>query len=213
MAKMTKKRANEILDTLETAYPQAGCALDHQDPFELLIAVVLSAQTTDKSVNQVTPALYEAYPDAAALSRAEQADVEEKIHRIGMYRTKAKNIIALSKQLVELYGGEVPAEQDKLEALPGVGRKTANVVMAEAFGAQRIAVDTHVFRVSNRIGLVSAADVAKTEEGLKKILPEHRWTKAHHLLIWHGRLCCHARRPNCEGCPILALCDRKNVEK
>ncbi len=207
----SKKKTAEILDILKNEYPDAGCALDHSNIYQLLVAVVLSAQTTDKSVNKVSPALFEAYPDPAALSSARQEDVIEIIKTIGMYKTKSKNIIALAQALIERFGGEVPDNDEDLMSLPGVGRKTANVVMSVGFGAQRIAVDTHVFRVSNRIGFVSEKDVLKTELALMKTLPEDRWTEAHHSLIFHGRNCCSARNPKCNICAIRELCKRNGV--
>ncbi len=200
----------EILDRLEAQYPEAECALHHQDVFQLIVAVALSAQTTDKSVNQVTPALFEAYPDAAALAAAEPSEVEEYIKRIGMYRTKAKNIVGLAKSLVADHNGQVPEDYDALVALPGVGRKTANVVLSVGFGHQRIAVDTHVFRVANRIGLVEAKDVLKTELGLMERIPEERWSRTHHSLIFHGRQCCDARKPQCGTCVIAEFCEYLN---
>ena len=200
----------EILDRLESQYPEAECALDHQNVFQLIVAVALSAQTTDKSVNQVTPALFAAYPDAESLAAAEPADVEEYIKRIGMYRTKAKNIVGMARDLVQLHGGQVPEDYDALVALPGVGRKTANVVLSVGFGHQRIAVDTHVFRVANRIGLVEAKDVLKTELGLMERIPEERWSRTHHSLIFHGRQCCDARKPQCERCVIAEFCEFVN---
>lgn len=205
-------QVNEILDKLEWQYPDADCALDYDSVFHLLISVVLSAQTTDKSVNIVTKDLFAAYPDAYALAEARQEDVMEMIKRIGMYKTKSKNIIALAKMLAEQYGGEVPEDYDSLVALPGVGRKTANVVLAVGFGHQRIAVDTHVFRVSNRIGLVEEKDVLKTELALMETLPETRWSRSHHSLIFHGRNCCHARKPDCENCVIGYICEKKGIE-
>lgn len=198
----------EILDRLDEQYPDADCALDHRNVFELLIAVVLSAQTTDVSVNKVTPALFEKYPTPEALAEASEEELQEILRRIGMYKTKARNIKKLSVQLVEEFGGKVPEDQKLLESLPGVGRKTANVVMAVGFGHQRIAVDTHVFRVSNRIGLVSEKDVLKTELALMEVLPEERWTEAHHSLIFHGRRCCDARKPKCEECAIAHVCKK-----
>lgn len=210
--RFTKSQVDEILDKLEFQYPEADCALDHSSVFQLLVAVVLSAQTTDKSVNVVTKKLFETYPDAAALAEASQGEVEEMIKRIGMYRTKSKNILALARMLMEKYDGQVPEDYDKLIELPGVGRKTANVVLAVGFGHQRIAVDTHVFRVSNRIGLVSEKDVLKTELALMKTLPEERWSRAHHSLIFHGRNCCHARKPDCENCVIGYICKKKGIE-
>ena len=200
----------EILDRLEAQYPEAECALDHQNVFQLIVAVALSAQTTDKSVNQVTPDLFAKYPDAVSLAAAEPAEVEEYIKRIGMYRTKAKNIVGMARDLVQLHGGQVPEDYDALVALPGVGRKTANVVLSVGFGHQRIAVDTHVFRVANRIGLVEAKDVLKTELGLMERIPEERWSRIHHSLIFHGRQCCDARKPQCERCVIAEFCEFVN---
>ncbi len=204
---MNKQIIKKILDKLERFYPEAECALDHMNVFQLLIAVTLSAQTTDKAVNLVTPALFEKFPTPEKLAKAELGEVEECIRKIGMYRQKAKNIVALSGILVEKYGGEVPADYDGLTELPGVGRKTANVVLSVGFGEQRIAVDTHVFRVANRIGLAEGTDVLKTELSLMKNIPEHRWTKTHHSLIFHGRNICHARKPECMDCPISELCE------
>lgn len=203
----------KVLDILEDTYPEAECALDHKNVFELLVCVVLSAQTTDKSVNRISPELFSKYPDAKALSEADQADVEEILHSIGMYRTKAKNIISLAKELVIRYHGIVPNTYEELVELPGVGRKTANVVLSVGFGVQRIAVDTHVFRVANRIGLVSEKDVLKTELSLMDCIPEDRWSKTHHSLIFHGRNICDARKPKCKECPIADICqwDQKNI--
>lgn len=210
-ATFTAQQVTEILDLLRKEYPQAQCALDHVDTFQLLVAVVLSAQTTDVSVNKVTPGLFEQYPDAQALAAADQEDVIERIRTIGMYKTKSKNIIRLAQALCEDHDGVVPGDYDALVALPGVGRKTANVVLAEGFGQQKIAVDTHVFRVSNRIGLAAEKDVLKTEYALMEILPEDRWTEAHHSLIFHGRRCCSARKPACERCPVESLCRKEGV--
>ena len=203
---MKSEDINTILDILEQTYPDAGCALEHIDIFELLICVVLSAQTTDKSVNKVTPALFAEYPDADALSQADPDDVAEYIRSIGMYRTKSKNIVNLSKALVANYDGKVPDDYDSLVSLPGVGRKTANVVLSVGFGHQRLAVDTHVFRVANRIGFVCEKDVLKTELALMEVIPENRWTRTHHSLIFHGRNCCDARKPKCTECPINQYC-------
>lgn len=205
---LKKTQIPTVLDALEKEYPDAECALDHQNIYQLLIAVVLSAQTTDVSVNKVTPALFEAYPTPEALSNARNEDVELVLKTIGMYRTKARNIINLTKQLCEKYGGSVPHDYDALVSLPGVGRKTANVVLSVGFGEQRIAVDTHVFRVSNRIGLVKAKDVLSTELSLMKRVPKERWSRTHHSLIFHGRQCCSARNPKCEQCCISELCEK-----
>ena len=205
---LTKAVAVEVLDRLAIEYPDAKCALEHRDVWQLLVATVLSAQTTDVSVNQVTPGLFAAYPGPAELGNADPADVERYIKRIGMYHQKAKNIVKLSAVIADDFDGEVPHSRQALESLPGVGRKTANVVLAEGFGEQQIAVDTHVFRVSNRIGLVHEKDVEHTEQALIRKLPHDRLTEAHHLLIFHGRRCCHARNPECEHCPLLSVCQQ-----
>ena len=205
---MKKEVINKILDILEETYPEAECALHHQNVFELIVSVALSAQTTDKSVNQVTPDLFAAYPDAFALGDADLEEVSKYIKRIGMYKTKSKNIVNMAKVLAEKYDGQVPDDYDKLVELPGVGRKTANVVLSVGFGHQRIAVDTHVFRVANRIGFVNAKDVLKTELALMEVLPENRWSRTHHSLIFHGRNCCAARKPDCENCSIAEYCEK-----
>lgn len=204
--RFNKEQINDMLDKLEMTYPDADCALNHSSVFQLLVAVVLSAQTTDKSVNVVTEDLFKLYPDAHALSSITEEELQERIRRIGMYKTKAKNVLALARKLVEEYDGQVPEDYEKLIELPGVGRKTANVVLAVGFGHQRIAVDTHVFRVSNRIGLVDEKDVLKTELALMEVIPEHRWSRTHHSLIFHGRNCCDARKPRCEECCISSYC-------
>lgn len=204
--RFTKQIIKELLDKLEEMYPTADCALNHHSVFQLLIAVVLSAQTTDKSVNVVTADLFAKYPDAYSMAKAKEEEIQNIIKRIGMYKTKAKNVSALCNKLISDYEGQVPDDYDKLIALPGVGRKTANVVLSVGFGHQRIAVDTHVFRVSNRIGLVNEKDVLKTELALMKVIPEERWSRTHHSLIFHGRYCCDARKPKCEDCGISAFC-------
>lgn len=210
---MDNLKTLEIINLLEKMHPEAKCALDHRNNFELLIAVVLSAQTTDVSVNKVTPALFEKYSDPGLLAKADVSDVENYIRTIGLYKNKSKNIINLSKALVEEFDGKVPGTFDDLVKLPGVGRKTANVVLAEAFGEQRIAVDTHVFRVSNRIGLADSGDVLETENDLMNILPDDKWTRAHHLLIFHGRRCCSAKKPDCQNCPIGHICLELNSKQ
>ena len=209
---LEKNKIQEVLDILEETYPEAECALHHQNVFQLIVAVVLSAQTTDKSVNVVTPALFERYPDAETLASADVEEVSEYIKRIGMYKTKAKNIVGMAQKLVSDYDGQVPEDYDALVSLPGVGRKTANVVLSVGFGQQRIAVDTHVFRVANRIGLVHEKDVLKTELSLMERIPEERWSRTHHSLIYHGRQCCDARKPKCDDCPINTLCEYINGE-
>lgn len=202
-----EKEVIKVLDILEETYPDAECALNHRNVYQLIVAVALSAQTTDKSVNQVTPALFERYPDVEALASADVTEVEEYIKRIGMYRTKAKNIVAMAQKICRDYNGEVPHDYDSLVSLPGVGRKTANVVLSVGFGQQRIAVDTHVFRVSNKIGLVNEKDVLKTELALMDRIPEERWSQTHHSLIFHGRNCCDARKPKCDICPVNSYCE------
>ena len=209
---LEKDKIKEVLDRLEETYPDAECALHHQNVFQLIVAVALSAQTTDKSVNVVTPALFERYPDADSLAAADVEEVSEYIKRIGMYKTKAKNIVGMAQKLVSEYGGQVPEDYDALVSLPGVGRKTANVVLSVGFGHQRIAVDTHVFRVANRIGLVHEKDVLKTELSLMERIPEERWSRTHHSLIFHGRQCCDSRKPKCDDCPINTLCEYINGE-
>lgn len=196
----------EILTELERMHPEAACALDHGTHFQLLIAVMLSAQTTDVSVNKVTPVLFSKYPTAEAMSKADTLEVQEIIKTIGLYKNKAKNAVSISKMLTEKYGGEVPGEYEELVKLPGVGRKTANVVLAEGFGKARIAVDTHVFRVANRIGLTDGKDPTEVEETLMARLPENQWIRAHHLLIFHGRKVCHARKPDCGICGLKGMC-------
>lgn len=203
---LNETEINKVLDLLEEAYPDASCALDYDTTYHLLIAVVLSAQTTDVAVNKITPALFAKYPNPEDLAKAELSDVEEHIKRIGLYKNKARNIVSLAKMLVEEYESEVPGDFDELVKLPGVGRKTANVMLAECFGEQRIAVDTHVFRVANKIGLAKGKDPLDTEKSLMANLPHNRWTRAHHLLIFHGRRCCTAKKPNCSECPLRDIC-------
>ncbi len=224
---MDRKTIIRILDKLKKEYPDAECALKHRNAYELIVSVVLSAQTTDVSVNKVTRSggkgLFEIFPEPGLLAAAEQEDVMEIIKTIGMYKTKSKNIINLARALCDRHGGQVPEDYEALVALPGVGRKTANVVLAVGFGHQRIAVDTHVFRVSRRIGLVEgnvtsaksagSAEVLNTEYALMDALPEERWSEAHHSLIWHGRQCCTARNPQCDRCVIESLCIRNGVEQ
>lgn len=202
-----RQRYTQILSELERLYPDARPALHFDSPYQLLVAVILSAQCTDVKVNTVTPALFAAYPDAAALAAARPEDVEPYIRTCGLYHNKAKNLVETARALVERYGGEVPADHGALTSLPGVGRKTANVVMSCAFGADAIAVDTHVFRVANRLGLADAADVVKTEEQLMAHIPQSQWSRAHHWLIFHGRRVCAARKPACDACTLSGLCE------
>ena len=203
---ISDKEIPEVLDILEEMHPEAMCALDFGTQFQLLCAVALSAQTTDVSVNKVTPELFAKYQDAAAMAEADPQDVEQIIRTIGLYKNKSKNIVKMSRMLVDEFGGEVPGSYDDLVKLPGVGRKTANVVLAEGFGKARIAVDTHVFRVANRIGITDGKDPLEVEEQLMERLPEDKWIRAHHLLILHGRKVCHARKPDCESCGTKHIC-------
>ncbi len=206
MKRMTKKEAAEIIEILKTLHPDARIALVANNPFELLIATMLSAQTTDVQVNKVTPALFAQYPTPEALSQAEVHDVEEKIRSIGFFHTKAQNLIRTANLLVKEFGGQVPGTMEELTQLPGVGRKTTNVVLSNAFGVPAIAVDTHVFRVSNRLRLSTSDDVLHCERDLQHILDPSVWSQAHHLLIFHGRRICKAQRPLCETCPLIDHC-------
>ena len=199
-------RALRILTGLHALYPDARTELDFRTPFQLLIATILSAQATDVSVNLATPALFEAFPDAATLAQAEPRDVEGYIRTIGLFRTKARNVVATSMLLVERFAGEVPSEMETLTSLPGVGRKTANVVLANAFGVPTIAVDTHVGRVARRLGLTTHTDPDKVEKGLQKLFPDNEWVFLHHGLILHGRRVCKARNPLCDECALCADC-------
>ena len=208
---LNKKNVTKVIDALIAEYPDAGCALDYGTKYQLLVSVILSAQTTDVSVNKVTPALFAAAPDAEAMVKLSEEEIQGYIRSIGLYKNKSKSVLAMSKALLEHHGGEVPGDFDSLVELPGVGRKTANVVLAEAFGQQKIAVDTHVFRLANRIGLTCEKDVLKTELGLQKAIPEEQWTLMHHCLIIHGRRCCHARGPECGRCPINEICEKNGL--
>ena len=193
---------------LDELYPDAHCELNHKSDFELLIAVVLSAQTTDERVNSVTPFLFAKYPDAFKLSNAKQSDVEEIIKPIGLYRNKAINIIKLSKILVNEFDGIVPSDRKDLESLPGVGRKTANVILSNCFDVPAFAVDTHVSRVSKRLGIAEADDdVSAIEEKLMNYFPEECWGKLHHQFIFFGRYKCKAARPDCTDCPFSSFCN------
>lgn len=200
------KNLDEILTILNTTYPEAHCELNYRTPFQLLVATMLSAQSTDKTVNRITEKLFSKYPSLKDFSALPQEVIEEEIKEIGIYRNKAKNILAMCKELESRFGGEVPASLEELISLPGVGRKTANVVLSNAFGIPALAVDTHVFRVSNRLGLAESNNVEDTEEQLMSCIPREKWSKAHHWLIWHGRRICDARKPKCIECPLTAFC-------
>jgi endonuclease-3 len=199
--------AARILDVLEQAHPEARCALDARNAFEIAAATILSAQCTDERVNQVTPQLFARYPDAAALAAAAPAELEEIVRSTGFFRAKARSLIGFAKGLVERHGGLVPRTMAELVPLPGIGRKTANVVLGHAFGVNEgIAVDTHVLRVTNRLGLAAGDDPLKIEAQLMALVPRERWTRTTDLLIFHGRKICDARRPACGVCPLFADC-------
>jgi endonuclease-3 len=199
--------ANALLAALRRAYPDAACALTHEDPFQLLVATILSAQCTDARVNMVTPPLFAAYPDAAAMSRASQDALEEIIRSTGFYRNKAKSLRGASERIVAAFGGSVPRTMEELLTLPGVARKTANVVLGTGFGvAAGVVVDTHVERLSRRLGLSRGKNPEAIEQDLMRVVPRDAWIDLSHLLIVHGRQVCQARKPACDRCPLLALC-------
>ena len=197
---------SSVLEGLARQHPDAKPELDFTNAYELLIATILSAQCTDKQVNKVTPRLFHDYPTPSDLAKADPADIEPYIRSCGFYHNKSVNIVEACRDIVERFGGEVPGNREGLESLAGVGRKTASVVLSNAFGVPAIAVDTHVFRVSNRIGLADAKNVENTEKQLMEAIPEDKWSIAHHWLIFHGRRVCPARNPKCEECFIKDLC-------
>ncbi len=201
------EKIGPILKLLERHYPDAHCTLDFTNPLELLVATVLSAQCTDVRVNQVTPAIFKQYPKAAAYAEAPLEDLEQAIYTTGFYHQKAKSIQAICQALVEQFGGQVPAALDDLVKLPGIGRKTANVILGNAFGIPGITVDTHMGRVSQRLGLTTQKDPVKIEFDLMPLVPKERWVKFSHQMIWHGRQICTAKKPDCPHCPLLPYCD------
>jgi endonuclease III len=203
------KRINAILATL---YPDAKCALDYADPLQLLIATILSAQCTDVRVNKVTPALFARYPDAQAFADADQTELETLIQSTGFFRNKARNIRACCQAIVEKHAGHVPRTMDELVPLPGVGRKTANVILGNAFGVPGIPVDTHVGRLSRRMGLTEHDDPVKVESDLMALVPKAEWTLFGHRMIFHGRQVCQSRKPNCEGCALNIICPMVGVD-
>lgn len=211
--KVPRKVALEELAILERTYPHAVTALEYHDEFQLLVAVILSAQTTDARVNMTTPTLFAKYPTPQKLARAKPADVEQIIKSCGFFRMKTKNIIACARDLVERFGGRVPREREELESLAGVGRKTASVVMAAAFNEAALAVDTHVFRVSHRLGLTVGTTPRQVEEDVTKLVPQNKWGDASHWLILHGRQICKAPTPLCDRCPVNHLCPTPRIIK
>jgi len=210
--KARQERAAEVYDLLAAEYPDAHCELDFRNPFQLAVATILSAQTTDERVNMVTPELFRRYPDAKALASAAQGDVEEIIRSTGFFRNKAKNIIGFARGLMAEHDGVVPSTMEALSSLPGVGRKTANVILGNAFGVDEgIVVDTHVKRLASLLGFTKEESPEKVERDLMEIFPRERWTMLSHLLIWQGRRVCIARRPKCEACAVSHLCPSSRV--
>lgn len=200
-----------ILDTLDEMFPDAHCELNHRNAYELCVAVVLSAQTTDVSVNKATPALFERYPSASDLAQAKQEDVEQYIKKIGLYRSKAKNIIGLAQYACEHYHGQIPDTLEELVKMPGVGRKSANVVLSVCYNVPAFAVDTHVERISKRLGFARKNDsVLDVERKLMKKIPKSRWNDMHHKFIFFGRYFCKAKNPSCSECPLVDICKEKN---
>jgi endonuclease III len=206
------ERAREVYDLLLEEYPDATCALTHRNAYELTVATILSAQCTDERVNMVTPDLFREYPDPESLAGARQEDVERIIHSTGFYRNKAKNLIGMAEAVVEEHGGHIPRTMKDLVELPGVGRKTANVILGNAFGVNEgVVVDTHVKRLSNRLRFTRKDDPVKIEKDLVQLFPRETWTMLAHLLIFHGRAVCGARKPRCEACVVSRLCPSSRV--
>jgi endonuclease III len=206
-----RARTRRIVARLAALYPDAHCELDFSNPLQLLIATILSAQCTDVRVNLVTPVLFARYPDAAAFATADPADLEKIIRPTGFFRAKARNIQLCCRQLLELHGGEVPSTMEELVALKGVGRKTANVILGNAFGVPGLPVDTHVTRLSWRLGLTTETDPVKIERDVTALVPPEEWTMLGHRLIFHGRRVCHARNPRCEECTLAKDCPKNGV--
>ncbi len=204
---LSKDKIQKVLEILEKEYGGTGTALNFKTPFQLLVATMMAAQSTDKQVNKITEHLFKEYPDAQAFARLAPEELEEKIKKVGLFRSKARNIVATARKILSDYGGEVPRTRQELMKLPGVGRKTANVVISVAFDQDAIAVDTHVFRVANRIGLANAKTPRETEEQLMANIPREKWSAAHHWLIWHGRKVCKAQNPRCDVCPLTPYCE------
>jgi endonuclease III len=212
-AKDRKDHARRVCAALKRAYPEAACALLHHDPYQLLVATILSAQCTDARVNMVTPELFRRFPDCASLAQAEQGDLEALIRSTGFFRAKSRSLLAMARQVVEDHGGEIPRDLDSLTALSGVGRKTANVVLGTAFGvASGVVVDTHVKRLSRRLGLSTRNTAEQIEEELMQVVPRAQWVDFSHRLIHHGRRVCLARRPRCEVCTLASVCPKVGVK-
>ena len=205
------EKSQKILKELAALYPDAKPALKYSTPYELLVAVILSAQCTDERVNKVTEVLFKEHNTPEKMLNLTQEELEKYIYSCGFYHNKAAHILSASRDILDKYNGVVPSTLEQLKTLAGVGQKTANVVYAVAFGGDAIAVDTHVFRVSNRLGLAEGKTPAKVEEGLCKVLPKSEWSKAHHYLIYHGRRVCHSQRPDCANCTLKNLCKQHNA--
>jgi endonuclease-3 len=205
--KPTPERVTRIAARLAETWPDAHVELDHGNAYQLLVATILSAQSTDKMINTITPDVFAKYPDATALAAAEPAELEPRIYKSGFYRMKAKNLIGMARAVVERHAGHIPDTMDALVALPGVARKTANVVLGSALGKNEgIVVDTHVARLAQRLGLATNTDPVKIEQELMPLVPRDQWTSFAHRLIWHGRRVCHAKQPDCEHCPLAPEC-------
>ena len=204
-----KIRANQIYNVFEQVYKGADCTLDYENALQLLIATQLAAQCTDARVNMVTPALFKKYPDVYAFANADELELREDIRSTGFFRNKAKNIIGCCKMLIEEFDGEVPKTMEELLKLPGVGRKTANLVLGDFFGIPGVVVDTHATRLSNRMGFTTQKDSYKIELDIEKILPPEKWSQFCHYLVFHGREYCMARKPECDRCPVNELCNKK----
>ncbi len=204
---MKKEHREKVIEILETTYKGAKCGLDFRSPYELLISTMLSAQCTDERVNKVTKDLYSDYNNPEKMTTLTEEELGNKIKSCGLYKNKSKNILETSKILLSHYRGEVPETMEELIKLPGVGRKTANVVLSNAFGVPAIAVDTHVFRVSNRIGIGKGNNVNEVENQLMENIPREKWSDTHHYIIWHGRKICKAKKPQCEECPVAPYCE------
>lgn len=220
ISKAAKPRAKQLqganpstlYDGLIALYPDAHCELDFENPFQLAVATILSAQCTDKRVNMVTPVLFATYPTPESLARAKQEDVEEIIKSTGFFRNKAKSIIGMAGAVADKHGGQVPSVMDDLVQLPGIGRKTANVVLGNAFSINEgVVVDTHITRLSNRLGLTRESDPVKIEQELMKLFPRANWTMLAHLLIWHGRRVCDAKKPRCAECTLASMCPSRQI--
>jgi endonuclease-3 len=209
---LDKENIGNIIKVLSETYPNAKCALEFESPYELLVSTILSAQCTDVRVNQVTNELYKQYNTPEKMISLTEEELGEKIKTCGFYRNKSKNILGATRDIIQKYEGKVPDTMEELIELPGVGRKTANVVLSNAFGVPAIAVDTHVFRVSNRLGIAKGDTPEQVEKGLMENIPREMWSDTHHYLIWHGRQICKSRKPQCEICPLAPYCEYFNNE-